>query len=57
MILRESVHITKGENEFTGNIVEYSTKDEIVSARKAETGDERVKVIIQPRKQPDKPSK
>ena len=57
LILRESVHITKGENEFTGNIVEYSTKDEIVSARKAETGDERVKVIIQPRKQPDEPSK
>lgn len=53
LILRENVHIVKGENVFTGNVVEYSTKDEIVSARKAESGEERVKVIIQPRKQSD----
>ena len=57
LILRDNVHIVKGENVFTGNIIEYSTKDEIVSARKAESGDERVKVIIQPHKQPDEPAK
>jgi lipopolysaccharide export system protein LptA len=51
LILRENVHVLKGENVFTGNIVEYNTKDEIVSARKAETGKERVQVIIQPRNQ------
>jgi len=55
LILRDNVHVVKGKNVFTGNIIEYSTKDEIVSARKAETGEERVKVIIQPRKQADNP--
>ena len=54
LILRENVHVVKGENVFTGNIVEYNTKDEIVSARKAESGEERVQVIIQPRKQANK---
>ena len=53
LVLKDSVHVVKGENEFTGNIVEYNTKDEIVSARKAESGGERVQVIIQPRKQAD----
>jgi len=53
LILRENVHVVKGENVFTGNIIEYNTKDEIVSARKAESGEERVQVIIQPRKQSD----
>jgi len=57
LILSDNVHIVKGENVFTGNTIEYSSKDEIVSARKAETGEERVKVIIQPRKQPDEPAK
>lgn len=51
LVLRESVHVMKGVNLFTGNVIEYSTKDEIVSARKAESGEERVQVIIQPRKQ------
>lgn len=55
LILKDSVHVVKGENVFTGNVVEYSTKDEIVSARKAESGGERVQVIIQPRKQADEP--
>jgi len=55
LILRENVHVVKGENVFTGNVIEYSTKDEIVSARKAESGEERVQVIIQPRKQADEP--
>ena len=55
LILRENVHVMKGVNVFTGNIIEYNTKDEIVSARKAETGEERVQVIIQPRKESDEP--
>ncbi len=51
LVLRENVRIVKGEDVFTGNIIEYSTRDEIVSARKAESGEERVQVIIQPRQQ------
>jgi lipopolysaccharide export system protein LptA len=56
LVLRENVRIVKGEDVFTGNIIEYSTRDEIVSARKAESGEERVQVIIQPRQQTPQPN-
>lgn len=52
VFLEGSAILTRGDNEFTGNKIVYDSIQEVVSAHKAETGEERVQVIIQPRQQP-----
>ncbi len=49
IVLKGNAHMTRGEDEFSGNHIEYDADKDIVNARKAENGGERVQVVIQPR--------
>lgn len=46
--LQGSAHLWRGDSEFSGNFIEYKIREDIVSARKAASGAERVQVVIQP---------
>jgi len=49
ILLKGSAHVTRGEDEFSGSHIEYDANKDIVSAKKAANGGERVQVVIQPR--------
>ncbi len=49
ILLKGNAHVVRGEDEFSGSHIEYNAKTDIVNARKAENGGERVQVVIQPR--------
>ncbi len=49
IVLKGNAHVTRGEDEFSGSHIEYDADKDIVNARKAENGGERVQVVIQPR--------
>ena len=49
--LIDNAHVQQGPNSFAGDYIEYDTRNNRVSARKGETEDSRVHVIITP---PDK---
>jgi lipopolysaccharide export system protein LptA len=49
ILLKGNAHITRGEDEFSGSHIEYDANKDIVKARKASDGGERVQVVIQPR--------
>lgn len=51
VILIDNAQVQQGPNSFAGNYIEYDTRNSMVSARKGETEDSRVHVIISP---PDK---
>ena len=46
--LIENAEVQQGLNSFAGNYIEYDTRYSVVSARKGETDDSRVHVIITP---------
>ena len=46
--LIENAEVQQGPNSFAGNHIEYDTRNSMVSARKGETDDSRVHVIITP---------
>ena len=48
--LIENAEVQQGPNSFAGNYIEYDTRYSVVSARKGETDDSRVHVIINPPK-------
>lgn len=51
--LIDDAEVQQGPNSFTGNYIEYNTRNSTVSARKGETDDSRVHVIIiPPKKEP-----
>ncbi len=50
-MLDGGAHLWRGKSEFSGSHIEYDSLKDIVKASKAETGEERVKVIIQPKTQ------
>jgi len=49
ILLQGNAHIMRGEDEFSGNHIEYDANADVVNARKAANGGERVQVVIQPR--------
>jgi len=49
ILLKGKAHVTRGEDEFSGSHIEYDANKDIVNARKAANGGERVQVVIQPR--------
>ncbi len=49
IVLKGSAHVMRGEDEFSGSHIEYDANADIVNARKAASGGERVQVVIQPR--------
>ncbi len=46
--LIDNAEVHQGPNSFAGNYIEYDTRNSMVSARKGETDDSRVHVIITP---------
>lgn len=48
--LIENAEVQQGPNSFAGNYIEFDTRSSLVSARKGETDDSRVHVIINPPK-------
>ncbi len=48
VVLTGDAHLWRGKNEFSGNRIEYDSARDIVRANAAASGDQRVKVIIQP---------
>ena len=48
IVLSGGAHLWRGKNEFLGNRIEYDSLQDIVKASAAESGEQRVKVIIQP---------
>ncbi len=46
--LIENAEVQQGPNSFAGDYIEYDTRNSMVSARKGETDDSRVHVIITP---------
>ena len=46
--LIENAEVQQGPNSFAGNYIEYDTRNSMVTARKGETDDSRVHVIITP---------
>ncbi len=48
--LIDNAEVQQGPNSFAGNYIEYDTRNSMVSARKGETDDSRVHVIITPPK-------
>jgi len=48
--LHGDAYLWQADNQFTGDLIEYGLKDEVVMARKAKSGDERVRIVIQPDK-------
>lgn len=57
LILLEGGHLWQGQDEFSGNRIEYDTRRDVVNASMSSTGKERVRIIMQPRKKaaPDAP--
>lgn len=53
LILEHRARIRHQGNEFTGELIEYDAVQDVVSARKGESGEGRVQVVIQPPR--DKP--
>lgn len=49
IVLRRNAHVWHQGNEFAGDLIEYDAADNMVKARKAESGEDRVQVIIQPK--------
>ena len=49
ILLKGNAHVMRGEDEFSGSHIEYDASKDVVNARKASNGGERVQVVIQPR--------
>ncbi|MCF6324927.1 MAG: lipopolysaccharide transport periplasmic protein LptA [Gammaproteobacteria bacterium] len=49
ILLKGNAYMIRGGDEFSGSHIEYDADKDIVNARKAENGGERVQVVIQPR--------
>lgn len=49
IVLEDQAHLWQGQNEFTGDRIEYRSNEEIVKALKAPDSKSRVQVVIQPR--------
>lgn len=49
ILLLNNAHIWQDKNEFSGDKIEYDTKQNLVSASKSATGSGRVQVTIQPK--------
>lgn len=50
IVLLNNAKLTQGKNIFSGNRIEYNAASEVVTASQSKTGDERVRVTIQPEK-------
>lgn len=48
LLLLDQAHLWQGQNEFSGERIEYDTRREVVTATRSEAEDSRVRVIIQP---------
>ena len=55
VVLQRSAYLWKEGSEFSGNVIEYSGREETVKASKAQTGQERVQAVIQPRRKEKTP--
>lgn len=51
-----AAHLWKGGNEFTGNTIEYFAGTQTVRAAGTSAGQDRVRVILQPRNEDDSPA-
>src|SRR3569832_1906511 len=49
LVLETDAHLWQGQNEFTGDRIEYRSNEEVVKALKAPDSKSRVQVVIQPR--------
>jgi len=49
VVLEDAAHLWQGQNEFSGDRIEYRSDQEVVKAIKAPNGNGRVQVTIQPR--------
>lgn len=49
IVLETDAHLWQGQNEFTGDRIEYRSNEEVVKALKAPDSKSRVQVVIQPR--------
>lgn len=56
LILLEGAHVWQEKDEFSGNRIEYDTRRDVVTARKAASGKERVQITIQPKKKAESPA-
>ena len=57
LLFRGSAHLWRGGDEFAGNLIEYDARNDVVSAHGDESGEGRVQVVIQPRRETDTPPK
>ena len=53
LVLTGGAHVWQGGNEFSGAVIEYDVRNDIVRARGGKTGSGRVEVVIQPQRQPN----
>ena len=57
LLFRGNAHLWRGGDEFAGNLIEYDARNDVVSAHGDDTGEGRVQVVIQPRRETDTPPK
>jgi lipopolysaccharide export system protein LptA len=50
ILLLDNAKLTQGRTQFSGNRIEYNTSTDVVTAEVSDTGNERVKVTIEPDK-------
>jgi lipopolysaccharide export system protein LptA len=55
LLFRGSAHLSRGGDEFAGNLIEYDARNDVVSAHGDESGEGRVHVVIQPRRESETP--
>lgn len=49
VILTENAKLHQGADDFSGNIIRYNVKSEMVKASKGQNSDQRVRIVIQPK--------
>ncbi len=54
IVLKGGAHFQQGENQFTGNLIEYDAEKKLVKAGKSGGGEGRVQIVIHPRKNIDR---
>lgn len=53
LVFHGNAHLWHDNNTFSGNVIEFDIKNDLVNARKSTSGEERVQVIIQPKDESD----
>lgn len=55
LLFRGNAHLWRGGDEFAGNLIEYDAQNDVVSAHGDDSGEGRVQVVIQPRRETETP--